>query len=427
MNKDLINAIEQIGVGKNINKKVLVEALESALITSARKVFGSSQNIRIDINADKGEFKIFSKRKVVEVVANETAEIELDKAKKINPEANIGDEVEIELPTERLGRIAAQTAKQVVLQRVKDVQRDNVFDEFKSKEGDVLSSAVLRTEGKDVIVDVGDTEALLPYNEQMFKETLRNGNRIKVYCLKVNKNSREYQVVVSRTHPGLLKRLLEIEVPEIANGVIEIKSVAREPGYRAKVAVISKDKNVDPIGSCIGVKGNRIQSITKELQGEKIDVIEWNEDPKVFIATALSPADVLDIQIDENERKASINVLDSQLSLAIGKKGQNARLTAKLTGWKIDIKSETRIAEDRQKSIELLSELKTSSGVSDKIIEKLIDSGFFTPAIIAEADIANLVKLPGIGKKIAEKLKTSSNEIIKRNSSTSHTSGIKNE
>lgn len=419
MSKEIIKALEQMGSLKNIDKKVLISALESALLSASKKVFGETQNIRVEINEDKGEFKIFSNRKVVstiplaeEVLLDASGEIKLEDARKINSEAKIGDYIDVELPTESLGRIAAQIAKQVMIQKVRDAEKNSIYEEFKYKEGAIISGVVLRKEDKDIIIDIGNAEGLLPYNEQMFKEILKNGDRIKVYCVKVRKESIGYQVILSRTHPGLLKRLLEIEIPEIASGVVEVKSVAREPGYRAKVAVISKDKNVDPVGACIGMKSGRIQSIIKELQGEKIDVIEWNEDPKIFIATALSPASILDIKIEESERKAYITVSDGQLSLAIGKKGQNARLSAKLCGWKIDIKSETKITEEKQKSVEVLSNLKSLTGVSDKIIDKLVDVGFVTLAIISDAEISELIKIPGVGEKIASKLKSKAKELI---------------
>jgi len=345
MNSEFINALEQIEKEKHISKEILLDAIEAALISAYKRNFGSSQNVFVNIDRVSGEVKVYARKQVVEKVENDLLEISLDAAHKISKKYNLGDYVEIEVTPKTFGRIAAQTAKQVVVQRIREAERGVIYEEFTSKENDILTGIVQRVEKKNVIVELGKIEALLTPSEQIPGEEYNYNDRIKVYVMEVKKTTKGPQILISRTHPGLVKRLFEKEVPEIYEGIVEIKSISREAGSRTKIAVYSSDPNVDPVGACVGQKGNRVQVIVDELKGEKIDIIEWSPDPEKYIAASLSPAKVLSVTVNEEEKSAKVIVPDYQLSLAIGKEGQNARLAAKLTGWKIDIKSESQANE----------------------------------------------------------------------------------
>jgi N utilization substance protein A len=343
MSAELIYALEQLEKEKGINKEVLIEAIEAALISAYKRNFGSNQNLKISIDPVTGDVKVYALKKVTLEPENDLLEISLDEAKKISKKLDVEDIAEIEVTPRKFGRIAAQTAKQVVVQRIREAERDIIFDEFYNKESDIVTGIIQRIERKSVIVDLGKTEAMIAPAEQTPGEVYRFNDRIKIYILEVRKTTKGPQILVSRTHPGLVKRLFELEVPEIHDGVVEIKSIAREPGSRTKIAVFSKDDNVDPVGACVGQKGTRVQAIVDELRGEKIDIIKWSSNLEEFIASSLSPAKVIRTDIHEAEKSAKVTVPDYQLSLAIGKEGQNARLAAKLTGWKIDIKSESQL------------------------------------------------------------------------------------
>jgi len=342
MNSEFIGALEQIEREKQISKEVLIEAIEAALISAYKRNFGSSQNVFVNVDRITGEVRVYAKKKVVETVENDLLEISLEQAHQISKKYDLGDYVDIEVTPKAFGRIAAQTAKQVVVQRIREAERGVIYDEFISKEDDIVTGVVQRTEKKNVIVELGRTEAILTPNEQMPGEVYNFNDRIKVYVTEVKKTTKGPLILISRTHPGLVKRLFEKEVPEIYDGIVEIKSISREAGSRTKIAVYSSDPNVDPVGACVGPKGSRVQVIVDELKGEKIDIIEWSPDPAKYIAASLSPAKVLSVTVNEEEKSAKVVVPDYQLSLAIGKEGQNARLAAKLTGWKIDIKSESQ-------------------------------------------------------------------------------------
>jgi len=346
MNSEFIEALDQIEKDKGVNKDILLEAIEAALISAFKRNYGTSQNVRVNINRDDGEIKVFALKDVVEEITDSSAELTLDEAKKISKKYKIGDVVEFEVTPRTFGRIAAQTAKQVVMQRIREAERGIIYDEFVNREGDIISGLVQRIDKKNVIIDMGKIEAILIPQEQIPGEIYRQNERIKSYVLEVRKTTKGPEVYVSRTHPGLVKRLFELEVPEIHEGVVEIRSIAREAGSRAKIAVYSLEENIDPVGACVGQRGTRVQNIVDELQGEKIDIIEWSDDPAEFIASSLNPSKVLKVELFEQEKAARVVVPDYQLSLAIGKEGQNARLAAKLTGWKIDIKSESQIAEN---------------------------------------------------------------------------------
>ena len=343
MNAEFMQAFEQLGREKGIAPEILFDAIEAALISAYKRNFGSAQNVRVSLERSTGEIHVFARKNIVEDVTDSRLEMDLPEAQAIDRRYELGDVVEIEVTPKDFGRIAAQTAKQVVVQRIREAERGIIYEEFSNRESDILTGIVQRIEQKNVFIDLGKAEAILAPSEQIAGEQYRHGDRVKTYIIEVKKTTKGPQILVSRMHPGLLKRLFELEVPEIHDGIVEIKSVAREPGLRSKIAVYSRDENVDPVGSCVGHKGMRVQTIVDELRGEKIDIVKWNADPTKYIANALSPAKVISVEVNEAEKLSKVVVPDYQLSLAIGKEGQNARLAAKLTGWKIDIKSESQV------------------------------------------------------------------------------------
>lgn len=345
MSTQLFDAIDYLAREKGIDKEILLEALEAALISAYKKNFKSATNVRVELNEETGKMAVFSRKNVVEEVEDQQQEISIHEAKEINPNYEIDDVVEVEVTPKDFGRIAAQAAKQVVTQRVREAERGVIFSEYSDREDDVMTGIIQRKDARYVYVNLGKIEAKLPEAEQMPTEEYNVHDRIKVYVTKVENTSKGPQIYISRSHPGLLKRLFEMEVPEIYDGVVEIKSVAREAGDRSKVSVYAPDPDIDPVGSCVGQKGQRVQAIVNELKGEKIDVVQWSDDPTVYVSNALSPSKVLSVLVNEEEKATTVIVPDYQLSLAIGKRGQNARLAAKLTGWKIDIKSETEARE----------------------------------------------------------------------------------
>jgi len=342
MNMEFIEALHELEKERGISADILFEAIEAALISAYKKNFSSLQNVRVHIDRKTGEFKVFARKNVVEEVEDPRTQVSLEEARKINPNYNIDDIVEYEVTPREFGRIAAQTAKQVVVQRIREAERGMIYDEYINREGDIVTGVVQRYDQKNVIVDLGKVEAILTAQEQIPGETYQPFERIKTYVVEVKKTTKGPQVLLSRTHPGLIKRLFELEVPEIHDGLVEIKGVSREAGARSKIAVYSRDPNVDPVGACVGPKGSRVQAIVTELKGEKIDIVNYSTNPEEFVANALSPAKVIGVYPKPNEKVALVVVPDYQLSLAIGKEGQNARLAAKLTNWKIDIKSESQ-------------------------------------------------------------------------------------
>ena len=353
-NKELILALEELEKEKGINKEYLLESIETALVTAYKRNFDSLENVKIEMDRKTGATHVYSVKEVVEKVENENKEINIKEAKNINPNVEIGETVEIEIVPRNFGRIAAQTAKQVIIQKLREAEREIIFTEFNDRKGEIVSGIIQKADKNIVVMDLGRLEGVMPTKEQIPTEHYKVNDKIKGYVLNVEKGAKGApQVIVSRSHPDFVRKLLEFEIPEIYEGVIEIKSVSRDPGHRSKVAVYSPDPNIDPVGSCVGQKGVRIQNVINELNGEKIDVIEWTEDPSIYIASILLPAKILAVDIKENERFAQVIVPDDQLSLAIGKSGQNARLDAKLTDWKIDIKSETqfrKILMDQQEA-----------------------------------------------------------------------------
>ncbi|MCR4805476.1 MAG: transcription termination factor NusA [Clostridia bacterium] len=342
MNMEFIEAIEALEREKGIPKELLIEDIESALVSAYKKNYGTSQNVRVNIDRETGDIDVFMRRDIVEEVEDPFSQATLEEAQEIDPAYEIGDVIEYQVTPRDFGRIAAQTAKQVVVQRIRERERGMIYDDYISRQAEVVTGIVQRISGDTVYVSMGRAEGILTANEQIPGERYRVNERLKVYVMDVKKTTKGPQVFLSRTHPGLVKKLFELEVPEIQEGVVEIKNVAREAGSRTKISVCTYDENVDPVGSCVGTKGNRVQAVVDELAGEKIDIINWSEDPGKLISSALSPAKVEMVLIDEGGKSATVVVPDYQLSLAIGKEGQNVRLAAKLCGWKIDIKSHSQ-------------------------------------------------------------------------------------
>jgi len=342
MNFELVGALEELEKDRGVSRDILIEAIEAAVISAYKRNYGSAQNVSVNINESTGEINVFARKVVVEEVSDESMEISTEEARQMDPEYKVGDVVDIEVTPQNFGRIAAQTAKQVVIQRIREAERAIIYEDYSNREGDIVTGIVQRREHQNVQVDLGRTEAILPLSEQVRREDYSPGSRIKVYITEVRKTPKGPQVIVSRTHPGVLKRLFELEVPEIQEGIVEIREVAREAGSRSKIAVSSRDRNVDPVGACVGPRGMRVQAVVSELKGEKIDVVAWHPDPGRFVAQALSPAKVEAVRVSRDEKSAIAIVPDDKLSLAIGREGQNARLAARLTGMRIDIKSQSQ-------------------------------------------------------------------------------------
>ena len=376
MNKNLISILNEIEKEKGISKDVIVSAIESALSSAHKKNYGNNiDNLEIKMSKDTGEIKAFYRKLVVKEVVKPMIEISFEELNDKGFENyKVGDEVLVETITKDFGRIAAQTAKQVIVQKMREAERNVIYDKYVDKERDILTGTILRIEHGNVIIDLGKAEALLLPNEQIRNEDYSKGKRIKIYVIEVRKTSKGPRIYVSRTHPELLKRLFELEVPEIHEGLVEMKSIAREAGKRSKVAVHSKDERIDPVGACIGDRGSRIKSILFEINDEKIDIIRWNEDDKLFISNSLSPAKVIVVNLFEDRKTATVIVPDQQLSLAIGKEGQNARLAAKLTGWKVDIKSQSQYESETETKENKKDILKENNDISEKDVKDSKDS-----------------------------------------------------
>lgn len=371
MNLELMGAIAELEKERGISKEILLDAIEAAIVSAYKRNYGSSSSsgVRVELNERTGEIHVYARRVVVEELHDDTLEISLKDAQEIDPNYEIGDIVEQEITPKDFGRIAAQTAKQVVIQKIREAERSIVYDEYSNREGDVVTGLIQRFEHRNVMVDLGNVEAILPASEQIPNETYKHNEHMKFYINEVRQSSKGPQIFLSRTHPGLLRSLFEIEVPEVQSGEVEIKAVAREAGNRSKIAVYSRDPNIDPVGACVGARGSRVQAVVSELNNEKIDVIAWVPDHEQFVSNALSPAKVLYVKIDEENKVAHTVVPDDQLSLAIGKEGQNARLAARLTGWRIDIKN----LEQAQELFGSIRETEVEEEVED-LEEELVDS-----------------------------------------------------
>ena len=352
MNKELILAMDDLEKERDISKDLLIEAIESALVSAYKKNYGTAQNVRVSIDRERGDVDVFMRKDVVDVVTNPLVEVALEEARAIDPEYELGDVIEYKVTPKDFGRIAAQTAKQVVVQRIREAERGIIYEDYVNRQSEIVTGIIHRISNETVFVNLGRTEGILPVNEQVKGERYEVNSRIKVYIMDVKKTTKGPQVFLSRSHPGLVKRLFELEVPEIQDGIVEIKSIAREAGSRTKIAVYSDDENVDPVGACVGTRGIRVQAVVNELFDEKIDIINWSDDPAGMISNALAPAKVEKVIINEDEKSATVIVPDYQLSLAIGKEGQNVRLAAKLTAWKIDIKSSSQYSESADDYIE---------------------------------------------------------------------------
>ena len=347
MNRELISVIDELGRQKGIEKSRVIGAIEAALQMAAKKRFGQAENIQVEIDSKTGEISVVSKKTIVDAVINPKTEVSLQEARQFDSEAEVGDEIGSVIEMSDLGRIAAQTAKQVIFQKVREAEWEAVQKEYSTRQGDLVNGIILGMERRNYLVDLGKTEAVLPVQEQIPRETYRSGDRVKAMLLEVRRTPKDVQVILTRSHPQFVSKLFELEVPEVLEKIVEIKSIVREPGDRTKIAVTSREKAVDPVGACVGIKGSRVQAVVRELRGEKIDIITWTSDPRVFIAEALNPASIEKVGVDEEKKSALVVVADSQLSLAIGKNGQNVRLAARLTGWKIDIISATEYEKEK--------------------------------------------------------------------------------
>lgn len=444
---DLNRIIEQVVKDKGLDKEVIIEALEAAMLTASKKKFGVNKDLEAQYNPEIGEVEIFQFKTVVEDVADPENEITLGEAKVLDPGAQIGDSLGTRLPQSEFGRIAAQTAKQVIIQRVRDAERDMIYNEYKDRKTELISGFVRRFDKGNILVDLGKTEGLLPQKEQIPRESYRPGDRIRCYVLDVRKESKGPQVVLSRVHPDFMVKLFAMEVPEIYEGIVEVIGAAREPGLRAKIAVASRDSQVDPVGACVGMKGSRVQSVVQELRGEKIDIVAWDEDIAKYVCNALSPAEILRVIVDDENKSIEVVVPDDQLSLAIGKRGQNVRLASQLLGWSIDIvteanaekvsieeKLEEEFAAVRAKEEEAMEAAARESaaeageeeapseassddiarlqGVGGKTAEILREAGINTVADLTGRSVEDLTKLPGIGAKKAEALLATAAEYL---------------
>jgi len=398
MQPDLNRVIEQVSKEKGMDRSVIVEALESAMLSAARRTFGQKE-IEAKFNPDIGEIELFEILTVVETVTTPEKEVDLSTARTtLDPEAQVGDQLLKKLHPSAFGRIAAQVAKQSVIQKVREAERELIYNEFKNRKGELFSGIVQRLEKKDIIVNLGRTDAVLPEKEQIPWERYRQGDRIRAYILEVEMSHKGPRIVLSRTHPGFLIKLFEQEAPEVYEGIVEIKSAAREPGSRAKIAVHSTDPDVDPVGACVGVKGTRVQAVVQELRGERVDIVPWTPDPAEYVCRALLPAKVSKIILDEEEHEMEVIVPDDQQSLAIGKKGQNVRLASRLTGWRLDVRSESEMELERVRALESLTAV---PGIGDIDAEFLYQSGFKTAEEVAQADLDALLDVEGIGEEKA--------------------------
>ncbi|MFH1450152.1 MAG: transcription termination factor NusA [bacterium] len=431
MKIELYNILSQIESEKGIKKQSLVETIEDALMSAYKKDYGVNANVKVSVNISTEEIKILIKKKVVEEVKSSSLEISIEEAKRINSQIKIGEEIEIENEIKDFGRIAAQTAKQVITQRIREAEKEIIYTKFREKIGDVITGSVQTIAKGNIYVNLGNIEGILSSKEQIPTEEYGIGDRIKSYIADVKMGFKGTYVTLSRTHPNLIKKLFELEIPEIYEKIVEIKSIARDPGFRSKIAVVSNDSSIDPVGTCVGVRGTRINTIIQELNEEKIDVILYNSDPVVFIKNALGPVKVTSVTINKEEKQAKVIIPNNQLSLAIGKNGRNVKLAAKLTGWRIDIQGEEKLKEELKEETTKKLEAMTAGtkiekveetveeipldlpGVSKVIVQRLIEAGYKDGESILKASVEELTKLKGVGKNIAEVIKVSAESISK--------------
>ena len=411
MNNEILDALSQITREKSVDRALLIETLEAGLASAVRKKYGATADVEVKFSNDTGAIIVAIRKTVVDNVEDPALQLTLEEARAYQPNAGVGDVLTFPLPIAEFGRNAIQTAKQVLIQRVREAERDRVFKEYSDKIGTLVRGVVQQVDRGNVIVKLDHSEGFLPAREQIARSYHRQGEYVRAVVINVDKSAKGPQVILSRTHPDFLRRLFESEVPEIAEGIVEIKAVAREAGARSKISVYSTDPRVDAVGSCVGLKGSRVQSIVRELGGERIDIVPWSQDPTVFVSRALSPARVMDVRVNEAEKRMYVVVADDQLSLAIGKGGQNARLAARLTGWKIDLNSKSE--EKKRQELQRASRIEIEKlELGEATTEKLISAGIETVQELVDAPLAKLVEIPGIGEKTAEKLLTVAQEYL---------------
>lgn len=402
MFSELSRIIDQISRDKGIDRGLLVESLEDAVMQAAKKKFGLRRDMEVRFNDDLGEIELFQFRTVVEKVEDEQTEISMDEALALDPDVELGDDIGSKMDNvSELGRIAAQSAKQVIIQRMKDAEGDVIYEMYKDRQGEIINGIVQRFERGNIIVNLGRTDAILPASQQMPRRSYRQGDRIRAYLLEVKQEARDSPLVLSRTDDRFLAQLFTEEVPEIAEGVVTIMGVCREPGSRAKIAVSSSEMDVDPVGACVGMKGSRVQNVVQELQGEKIDIVPWSPDPARFVSNALAPAQVSLVVVDEEKKTLLVVAPEDQLSLAIGRQGQNVRLASKLLGWNIDVKGEQKYAKSMEEGYKSLLAVE---GIGDKLAEQIYDSGITSSVDLSKTTVEDLTELDGIGEETALKL-----------------------
>lgn len=404
MNSELQAVVEYMERERGIDSETMLSALEDALLSSSKKSMAPSQEIRVEIDRETYNIRAWAKMEVVQSGTNIQGQISLQRARRTHPDTVLGDSVEIEVDTKQFGRISAQTAKQAILHRLRQAEKDIIYEEYKDRPGDIVTGAVRRFDRSDVVVDLGRVEAVMPSRERVPTEEYQVGDRIRAYILNVDPNAHGPQIMLSRSHPDFVRRLFELEVSEIADNTVEIRSIAREAGFRSKVAVFSNDEKVDPVGACVGMRGIRVKNIVRELSGEKIDIVRWHEDIKTFVTNALAPARLLRVEISEALRSIKVVVDADQLSLAIGKKGQNARLTAKLTGWKIDIEKNEEQIGFEEKVARAIKNLASIENVDEQQAEALVHAGFLTLEGIMAAEIGDLEILEGFTSEVARQV-----------------------
>ena len=404
MNTGVLEALRRIAREKQLDGILLAEALEAGLMSAARKKYGPAADIEVIVDEEADSIGVFLNKTVVDTPDDDVLEIDLEEAQELDTKFELGDVARVEVPFDEFGRNAIQAAKQIVVQRVREAEREQIYGDFQDRIGEIITGDVQQIERGGIVVNLGRTEALLPAREQIRRERYRQGDRIRAYLLSVEKTTKGPQIILSRTHPNFLKKLFRLEVPEIYDGVVEIVTIAREAGGRSKVAVVSHDERVDPVGACVGVKGSRIQTIVRELAGEKIDIVPWNPDPSVLVSRALNPAKVSKAVVHEGEHTVKVIVPDDQLSLAIGKGGQNARLAAKLTGWKIDIVGETEHSRELEIDLSQRVEVGELPGVGPKLATSLAQAGYRHVQDLDGVSTEDILRVPGVGSKTAERI-----------------------
>ncbi|ROQ90194.1 transcription termination factor NusA [Desulfosoma caldarium] len=409
MASELKRLIDQVSREKGIDRAVLIDTLVEAVKSAIKKRYGSKVDVEVSYSDEFGEMEAFTFKEVVEDVKDPEKQISLEEARSLDPESEIGDELGIRMDTDTLGRIAAQSAKQVIIQKMKDAEREATYEEYKDRKREIVTGIVQKVDRSGIIVNLGRAEAILPVKEQIPREVYRQGDRIRAYILDVKKISKGPQIVLSRTHPDFLIQLFRIEVPEVSDGTVSILAAAREPGSRAKIAVVSKDPDVDPVGACVGMKGSRVQAVVQELRGEKIDIVPWNLDPAKFVVNALAPAIINKVIIDQTNRSMEVIVPDDQLSLAIGRRGQNVRLASRITGWHIDVKSESRYERQKQAGYQALLHIDT---LSEEMADKLYEAGITSLSDFCEAGLDELESLTGLSPSALEAMQAQAQTLL---------------